>query len=90
MGMCHGALIAGFGDEYTTCIRIEGTPEYIEQEIALAYKTDGECFTVLRFGSTAIHTLAFEIHDAVEARLEQGMYDGIHPTKIQHLPGAGR
>ncbi len=83
--MGHRTFVAGLGDQYTTGIGIQRTPEHIEQKIALAYETDGECFAVLGFGRTAVHTLAFEIHDAVKARLEQRMNEGIHLTKLQHL-----
>jgi hypothetical protein len=57
--------------------------ENIEQEIPLAYKADAECLIVLRFGSTAIYTPAFEIQYAVETGSVQGMYVGIHHPNLQ-------
>jgi hypothetical protein len=77
------AFITWFGDQHTSGIGIEGMTEDIEQEIALAYKADAECLIVLRFGSSAFHTPAFEIQYAVEAGSVQGMYVGIHRPNLQ-------
>jgi NAD kinase len=64
MDMGDGPSIAWFSDKHATAIRVQRTAENIEEEIALAYKTDAKTIIIFWLGGDAILTAAFEVVSA--------------------------
>jgi hypothetical protein len=82
MGMSDRALITWLCYQYTTCIRIQRSPENIEEKVALPDKTDGKGLAVLWLRRSAIRTATFKIQYPVKIRFIKAMNISLHETKL--------